>query len=155
MTSLAASAWAADQPTTAPRSLTDDLRDAVRRRLTEDVGKAVRERVAEYQPLIEQARKASSNELQKLVQWEYKVVTARTSDPDELTATLNQWGEQGWECFHVVSAAPPKSGDLPAEHLLFLRKHKGSWLSQLPLREILRAILYLSTESGGQAPTTP
>lgn len=154
MTCLAAGVLAGDQPTTPTRSVADDLREALRRRLTEDVGKVVRERMAEYQPLVEQARKVSSNELQKLVQWEYKVVAARTSNPDELTTVLNQWGEQGWECFHVVSAAPTAAGSLPLEHLLFLRKHKGSWISQIPIREILRMLLYLTSDSGA-APTPP
>jgi len=148
---LMAGAAAGDQPTSPTQSLTGDLREALRRRLTDEVGKTVRDRMAEYQPLLDQARKLSSKELQKLAQWEYKVVSALTSDPDELTAVLNQWGEQGWECFHVVSAAPTGKGGLPAEHLLFLRRHKASWIAQLPVREILRLLLYFSSDSGQTA----
>lgn len=138
----AAAATAGDQPTTRTRSL------------TEDVGSAVRERLAGYQPLVEQLRKRSSNELQKLWQWEYKVISVKTSDADALTAELNKWGEQGWECFHVVSAAPPAAGSLPAEHLLFLRKHKGSWLNQIPIRDVLRLFMFLGS-LGGEKDTSP
>ena len=136
MTLAASGAWGGDQPTTPTRSITDDLADLVR------------ERLGEYQPLLDQVRKRSGSELQKLQQWEYKVVTARTADPDELTALLNEWGAQGWECFHVASGAPAEAGGLPLEHLLFLRKRKGSWLAQVPLRDILRLLLFLSSEPG-------
>lgn len=128
-------AWAGDQPTTPTRSLSDEI------------GQLVRERLAEYQPLIDQLRKRSGSELQKLQQWQYKVIAAKTSDPDELTTLLNTWGAQGWECFHITSGAPPKGGGLPTEYALFLRKRKGSWIAQLPLRDILRLLLFISGES--------
>lgn len=139
-----AGTWTAagEQPTTPTRSVGDDFASLVRQRL------------AQYQPVAEQLRKRSANELQKLGQWEYKVVSARTSDTATLTAVLNQWGEQGWECFEVVSATPLVAGNLPSEHLLFFRKHKGSWLSQIPIRDILKLLLYLSSEPG-QTQSTP
>lgn len=124
------------------------------RSLGEDVAKVLRQRIAEYQPLVEQLRKRSGEEIQRLAQWEYTVVTAQTADPEELAKTLNQWGQQGWECFHVVSAAPAAAGQLPGQHLVFFRKPRGSWLSHIPVRDLFRALLYLWVQTGDTDATT-
>lgn len=126
---------AADQPTTPTWPIPSDWREVLR------------ERMAEYQPLIEQWRKKSSEELKKAQQWEYKVVSVQSSDPEALGSALNQWGAEGWECFHVSSSAPLEPGDLPNKHLLFFRKHKGSWISQIPLRDILRLLMFFTSDS--------
>lgn len=143
-----APAVSGEQPATPTRSLAEDASPTLRKRITDDVAKALRERFSAYSPVLDQVRKRSGDELQKLGQWEYKVVAVRASDPDAISAIMNQWGEQGWECFHVSSAAPSTAGSLPAQHLLFFRKPKGSWLGHLPARDLVRLIVYLWMQPG-------
>jgi len=138
---LFVSSWMVAPAFSAPESATTPTRS-----LTEDLGTILRQRLSEYQPLIDQMRKRAGVEAKKLQQWEYKVVAAETSDPVRLTELLNRWGEQGWECFHVVSAPPAAKGDLPQRHLFFFRKRKGSVLAQVPLRDVIRLLLYFSAQ---------
>jgi len=149
---LATALWGNDQPTTAPRSLAEDMGAALRKRISEGITKSLRERAAEYQPTVDNLRKRSADEIRKLGQWEYKVVPAATSDPGELTSLLNKWGEQGWECFQVTSAAPRLAGSLPHEHLLFFRKPRGPRLEHLPLSGFVKMFLYLWAQRGEPQP---
>lgn len=151
----AVSALAAEPATTPSISLTEDIGQAVRKKVADELAKTLRDRAAEYQPLLDSLRKRSSEELQKIGQWEYHVVSARTSEPAALAAVLNECGEKGWECFHIISAPPASAGSLPAEHLLVFRKPKAFWLGQLPLREILRLLLSLWSVAGDTPPVPP
>jgi len=148
-------AFAAETATSPTRSLAGDVGEALRKRVAEGVGKALRERASEYQPLVDQWRKRSTDELQKIGQWEYQVIAAHTSKPEELTALLNQWGERGWECFQVTSAAPASAGRLPGEHLLFLRKRRGPMLERLPMSEFLKLMIYYWARRSEVPPASP
>ena len=116
--------------------------------LADILAKAAREKAAEYQPWLDLIRERGGEEIKKLQQWEYKVVKVSTADPQALTQTLNSWGQQGWECFHVASGAPPKDGGLPTEHLLFFRKRPAGLMQQLPLRDLLKLLLLTAGEEG-------
>jgi len=144
----AAPAFSGQPPTTPTLSLAEEASPTLRQRLTGDIAKALREKFTAYSPVLDQVRKRSGDEVQKLGQWEYKVVAARASEPDALTAIMNQWGEQGWECFQVTSGAPSAPGGMPSQHLLFFRKPKGSWLGHLPVRDLVRLIMYLYMQPG-------
>jgi hypothetical protein len=142
------SAWtaaAAAPPVESPTTPTESL--------AEMLARAAREKASEYEPWLDALRHRGGDELQKLHQWEYKVVKVATADPDALTAALTVWGKQGWECFHVTSGAPPKDGGLPTEHLLFFRKRPASWMHQIPLGDLLKFLLIAAgDDSANNAP---
>jgi hypothetical protein len=117
--------------------------------------RTLRQKLSEYRPWIDFAREKSAAELQKAQQWEYNVVKVKSSEPAELTAALNKWGQEGWECFQIVAAAPPATGGLPTEYLLFLRRRPASWFSQIPYRDLLRMLMSLSDDSNPPAEKAP
>lgn len=118
---------------------------------TQTIGEGLQKMWRDYQPLIENFKQRTAAEVEKLQKWEYRVVSVRGSDPVSLTTALNRWGDEGWECFHVVSGAPSLPTGMPSEHLLFFRKRPRSWLMQVPLREVLKLLWYAIGESGGES----
>lgn len=116
--------------------------------ISDDLATTLRERLADYQPWIDSLRKRAGTEMEKLNKWEYRVVRANGSDPVNLTEILNRWGDDGWECFHVVSGAPGPPTGMPAEHLLFFRKRPKSWFTQMPVRELLKMFWFMMSDTG-------
>ena len=73
--------------------------------------------------------------------WEYKVVSltqAESKIPALLEKTLNEAGNQRWDCFHVSESA--------AGTKFFMKRQKKSYLKNIPLRDMLKLIPLLDNE---------
>ena len=63
---------------------------------------------------------------QNMESWEYKVVSSNSIASDDLEATLNKLGKEGWECFSI------------ADGNMFFKKPRESYLRRLPFKDLLR-----------------
>ena len=76
--------------------------------------------------------------------WEYKVVsvnmTELSDNPNILEETLNANGKLRWECFHV--------SDNSGTTRFYMKRHKKSFLKNVPLKDMLKLIPLLDVTDG-------
>jgi len=78
------------------------------------------------------------NDVMKIGDWEYKVISIPLGEPEGVERTLNRLGEERWECFWVERAAD--GGEF------YFKRPARSYLKAIPSRELLRFL----PDSGGQ-----
>lgn len=76
--------------------------------------------------------------------WEYKVVSVSMADvvenPELLEQTLNANGNHRWDCFHVSESSEMTR--------FFMKRHKKSYLKNVPLKDMLKLIPLLDAANG-------
>ena len=107
---------------------------------------------AEAQKMYEKARTASEkvsedsyewakDDLEKIGDWEYRVVSLSTVESASLEAELNTLGADRWECFWVA-------GEGKDAKFLFKRPVR-SYLKRIPLRSLMGILPQGGGDAGG------
>jgi len=64
--------------------------------------------------------------------WQYQIVVLE-GEPTEVAKKLNEFGEQGWECFEVTETGPSSTK-------FYLKKPTFSYLRQLPFKDVIKLV---------------
>lgn len=64
--------------------------------------------------------------------WQYQIVVL-DGEPTEVAKKLNEFGEQGWECFEVTETGPSSTK-------FYLKKPTFSYLRQLPFKDVIKLV---------------
>ena len=81
----------------------------------------------------------TKEDLNKINDWEYKVVAVMKSEMPEVENILNETGKNRWQCFWVDKEK--------GRAVFYFRRQARSYLKTLPFRELLRI---LPLEDAGQ-----
>ena len=74
----------------------------------------------------------ATEDIKKIGDWDYKVVSLVGNTPDEIESKLNEYGANRWEVFWVEN-----TGD---KRLIYMKRSARSYLKHIPLREALKVI---------------
>jgi len=80
----------------------------------------------------EKARNWIEEDIEKIGDWEYKVIKMSSSNNEEIEENLNKLGTDRWECFWVEKRKE--------EIVFYFKKPKISYLQKLPTGDLLKII---------------
>ena len=80
----------------------------------------------------EKAKNWIEEDIQRIGDWEYKVIKMRSSNIEEIEETLNELGTDRWECFWVQKREE--------EIVFYFKKPQISYLQKIPKGELLKMI---------------
>lgn len=81
------------------------------------------------------------DDLKRVRGWSYKVIEFESLDAEDLESSLNQLGNEGWECFHVHTDSNGKS-------VMMFKRRPYSYARNIPVSDLLRIMPLL--RSGGE-----
>ena len=74
----------------------------------------------------------ATDDIKKIGDWDYKVVSLVNDTPKKIESKLNEYGANRWEIFWVENIGNQK--------LLYMKRPTRSYLKHFPLRDLLKAI---------------
>lgn len=77
-------------------------------------------------------------DVEKMGDWEYKVVTFAGKNHEELEKNLNQLGNERWQCFWVEGS--------PKEKVFYFKRTKMSYINKIPAADLIRIIGVINSE---------
>lgn len=86
------------------------------------------------------AKEWVASDLNSMGDWEYQILSMDPADPQAIQTQLNKLGKSRWECFHV--------SDRDDNWTLFLKRSKRSYLSRVPLRDLVNVLPLMGSDDG-------
>lgn len=80
----------------------------------------------------------AAEDIKKIGDWDYKVVSLVSDTPEKIGVKLNEYGANRWEIFWVENIGDKK--------ILYMKRPSRSYLKHFPLREVLKAIPFAQEE---------
>lgn len=74
----------------------------------------------------------AKEDIQKIGDWDYRVVRLEETKPDEIESRLNEYGRSRWEVIWIDARPKGKT--------LYMKRPTRSYLKHFPLREVLKTI---------------
>ena len=95
----------------------------------------------DWEPHLARMTQRFQKDYEDYNKWDYEALAVGSLDARTLVESMNEMGEQGWECFGTVAL-------VEGQHLLF-RRRKECLLTRFPMRETLRVLFeqLMTTES--------
>ena len=106
--------------------------DKVEESYWEQAKKMYEELISEDRNLKEESKQWLSDDISRIGDWQYEVLVIDESDPIKITETLNQFGEERWECFFV--------DELDGKLAFYFKKERISYLQKISELKIGRLI---------------